>query len=146
MSDAIARIKAHADALESVPHNKQFRADLYELLKAQPPCGADGAVLSHAELAEVIHVLVSDDSAPDYADRYFAIVRRLDALTLLAAQPAAPVAPATAAVPDGFVRVPAKCSRAMEGAFEDCAARGYEMAETYWEAMLAASQREGVKS
>ena len=32
MSDAIERIKSHADALAEVPHNHQFRADLYELV------------------------------------------------------------------------------------------------------------------
>jgi hypothetical protein len=44
MSEAIERIKKHADSLEGVPHNKQFRADLYELV----------AVVNRPDVAAVI--------------------------------------------------------------------------------------------
>lgn len=34
LNETIDRINAHADSLASVPHNKQFRADLYLLVDA----------------------------------------------------------------------------------------------------------------
>ena len=85
-TNAIKRIKAHADSLESVPHNKQFRADLYALIEsatATPP--ADAALAD--ELCEAAHQYTCSE--------------RHESLFLRAA-----AALRARAVPDGFVLVP----------------------------------------
>jgi len=62
--NAIERIKSHADSLESVPHNKQFRADLYALCEAATP-PADAALADDL----FAHIAHGDDDHRDWLHR-----------------------------------------------------------------------------
>lgn len=129
-------------------------------LEAQPPCGADGAVRDVAALASAVRDI--PDRIKALGGQRFAYVKLsevIDTIYAHASQPAAPVAPAAVAVPDEWREILAeladdvKCNVAAEYPPET---RHYPSQKRRFdeameivlraEAMLAASQGEGVKS
>ncbi len=119
-NEAAQRIKAHADSLASVPHNAQFRADLYELCEqATPP--ADAALAEYCERA-----------ARNWTKGCDMHIGLMCAAAALRARPQA--------VAEGFVLVPVEPTEQQLDAGDgwSCAKRN-ELRSVYV-AMLAASQ------
>lgn len=118
--------------------------------KAQPPCGADVAVPALA--------ILIDSALDHYTPHMVAIpsAKWSEAMALLASQPAAPVATATVAVPDGFVLVPKRPTVDMLTAMMDAygsgtgscgEATGHDMSDAIdaYAALLAASAQPSKK-